>query len=197
MAGDTKIDKNCKHLKRKDDNILTEHAVAEEFPIDFPLQTKTKRIKLPKISDSKPASDLVDKTDCANLSPTPTITVKSSNNTRHSRAWDKRYYCVYCEKPFAKIPRHLEDRHKSEADVAKLITLIPTKEDSQDTRRLKFQLRKNIIDELRRKRNYNHNISVLQKGHGELIVKRCPPKKVSYTSFLPCEYCSTISELRC
>ncbi|KAJ8286469.1 hypothetical protein GJAV_G00039580 [Gymnothorax javanicus] len=34
------------------------------------------------------------------------------------RKWDKRQYCVYCEKPQSKIARHLERKHKHEKDVA-------------------------------------------------------------------------------
>ena len=36
---------------------------------------------------------------------------------------------------------------------------------------------------------YNQNMKVLERGFGELIVKRCPPQEVPYTSYLPCEHC--------
>ena len=117
------------------------------------------------------------------------ITVKCSNNTSTSRSWDKKYYCVYCEKPYSKIPRHLEDKHKSETAVVKLLNLTPTETDTKETAKLKIAMWKTILDDLRKKGNYNHNMMVLRRGFGVLIVKRCPPKEVPYTSYLPCEYC--------
>ena len=149
---------------------------------DFNIESNVKRFNFPKINVSGTEASAETKT-------AEKITVKCSSKNGKSRVWDKRYCCVYCEKPYAKIARHFEDKHKTEADVAKLIDLIPTKHDAKETKKLKFSMRRKIIDDLRRKGNYNHNIVVLKRGFGELIVKRCPTKTVLYTSFLPCEFC--------
>ena len=117
------------------------------------------------------------------------IFVKCSHSKDQKRLWDKHYFCVYCAKPYAKLPRHFEDRHKSEAEVEKLIQLSYRKDDSPETRKFKQKARDEIIDGLRRKGNFNHNVDVIQRGYGEIIVKRCPTKETFYKDFLPCEYC--------
>ena len=119
----------------------------------------------------------------------PKIFVKCSNTKDKKRAWDKRHYCLYCCKPYLKIVRHLESCHKGEEEVERLILLQYRKDDSADTKMIKQQSRKNIIDSLRSKGNFNHNTMVLNQGYGELIVKRCPPSVTMYTEYLPCEHC--------
>ena len=115
--------------------------------------------------------------------------MKSSSTKDKKRGWDKRYFCVFCEKAFLKITRHLEDIHKSETEVARLINLAVNSEDSEETKKLKTKLRKQISDSLRQKGTFNHNIKVLNQGFGEITVKRCPVKETAYTEFLPCEFC--------
>ena len=61
--------------------------------------------------------------------------------------------------------------------------------DSKETREYKQAARKVLIDALRRKGTYQHNIKVLEKGSGELCVKKCPVIPTSYTRYLPCEFC--------
>lgn len=117
------------------------------------------------------------------------IFVKSSNNIKGKRAWDKRYACVYCEKRFPKLPRHFSTMHTDESEVKKLIGLSELQSDSNETKKMKLKMRKEILDDLRRKGNFNSNIKVLKKGEGELVVKRCPPKEEHYSNYLPCQFC--------
>ena len=96
---------------------------------------------------------------------------------------------MYCEKPFFKIVRHIEDVHKREDEVEKLTRLAVKSDDTPETKKRKLELRKEIGDELRRKGNFQHNFKVLRQGHGELTVKKCPKNETAYTEFLPCEFC--------
>ena len=51
------------------------------------------------------------------------MTVKASSNAKKGkRVWDKKHYCVYCEKPNGKMARHLERKHGGEIDVAKALS---------------------------------------------------------------------------
>ena len=71
----------------------------------------------------------------------------------------------------------------------KMKALLPVPSDSEDTKKLKSKTRLDIIESLRRKGNYNHNIKVLKQGFGESFVKRCPPRETSHKSYLPCVHC--------
>ena len=133
----------------------------------------------PKMTSSPEKSEILDRK----------IYVKCSNTNDKKRAWDKKHYCVYCQQPYFKLPRHFEDKHKSEEEVVRLIALQYTKEDSKETKNIKEKARKVIIDSLRQKGNYHQNILVLERGYGELVVKRCPTGQTPYTEFLPCQHC--------
>ena len=87
--------------------------------------------------------------------------------------------CFLSEK-FSKVTATLEDKHKGESEVMKMKALVAVPSDSEDTKKFKSKMRLDIIESLRRKGNYNHNIKVLKQGFGELIVKRCPPRETSY-----------------
>ncbi|XP_060081304.1 uncharacterized protein LOC132560656 [Ylistrum balloti] len=111
------------------------------------------------------------------------VTVKLfSQNENGKKIWDKKHYCLYCNKPFAKLPRHLETKHKDEIDVIKLRSL---------DRRSKEQksARATLIDKLRKAGNYNHNIEVLKSGQGEVVPKKSLSKSRSSDDYLPCRHC--------
>lgn len=76
------------------------------------------------------------------------------------------------------MSRHLLRRHKSEKEVAAIMFLPPGSE-----------MRIKVLDRLRRKGDYYHNICVLQKGKGQLVTCRRPRAKASADDFLPCNLC--------
>ncbi|XP_061891486.1 uncharacterized protein LOC133641631 isoform X2 [Entelurus aequoreus] len=49
------------------------------------------------------------------------INVKMSSNKEHQRIYDKNNYCLYCEKLFAKLTRHLKQKHADKVEVAKAL----------------------------------------------------------------------------
>ncbi|XP_063067616.1 uncharacterized protein LOC134459242 [Engraulis encrasicolus] len=94
------------------------------------------------------------------------------------RSWDKKHYCVYCQKPNSKISRHLERKHMKELEVAKALSFPK-----------RSRKRKVLLEELRNKGNYQHNVSVIQNGVGEIVTSRQPSITVPVSEYLPCQHC--------
>lgn len=154
--------------------------------VQFPVES-TNILKLISIKENKNDNLTKDIENESNL--VKSIFVKPSNTKDKNRGWDKRYVCVFCQKRFPKLPRHLEDKHQGESEVMKVKALLALPSDSEDTKKLKSKMRLDIIESLRRKGNYNHNIKVLKQGFEELIVNRCPPRETSCKLYLPCLHC--------
>lgn len=76
------------------------------------------------------------------------VTVKRLKSDE-KRRWNKKHYCVFCRRPQVKIARHLLRKHADEEDVAAANEL-PA---GSKQRHL-------LLDHLRCKGNYLHNIEV-------------------------------------
>lgn len=96
------------------------------------------------------------------------------------RVYDKRHYCLYCLKPFAKMARHLEHAHIDKADVAKALSFPKGSKE-----------RKNQLDYICNRGNYAHNAAVMKLGKGKLMPSRRPPKEAKGDKFLFCVYCQS------
>lgn len=107
-----------------------------------------------------------------------TIKVKMSSNTSSQRIYDKRNFCLYCEKPYAKITRHLKQKHSGEVDVAKALSY---KQGSP--------MRNLLLTKVRNMGNYHHNSTVLSTGKGEIIPKRQATYMSKANDYLPCKFC--------
>ena len=108
------------------------------------------------------------------------VFIKCVAKTEHNnRKFDKSQCCFYCDKLVSKIARHYLNVHKDGLEVAKIAALPFGKE------------REKLLEELRHKGNYYHNVKVLEKKSGQLIVARRPgPKEeVDPQDFLPCPHC--------
>ncbi|XP_067278152.1 uncharacterized protein [Pseudorasbora parva] len=95
-----------------------------------------------------------------------------------SRVYNKRHYCLYCSKPYAKMARHLESSHVNKSDVARALSF------PKGSKERKLQL-----DYIRNRGNYAHNAAVMESGKGELVPFKRPPKKVQGDDFMHCAYC--------
>lgn len=93
------------------------------------------------------------------------------------RKYDKRYYCLYCEKPQSKLPRHLESVHKDEPEVRRLEAATGNK-------------RTALLTKLRNEGNNKHNAKVIAQGDGDLAIvyRRQVDKPVD--DLVICKYCS-------
>ena len=94
------------------------------------------------------------------------------------RVYNKRHYCLYCSKPYAKMARHLERAHQNTMDVAKALSLPKG-----------CQERKKQLDYIRNKGNYAHNAGVMESGKGDLVPSKRPIKESKGEDFMHCAYC--------
>ncbi|XP_032423904.1 uncharacterized protein LOC116723252 [Xiphophorus hellerii] len=106
------------------------------------------------------------------------ITVKMSSNTAHQRIYDKRNYCLFCEKPYAKITKHLKQKHSHQPDVAKALA-----------QRKGSKMQSLLFSKITNMGNYEHNCSVLSSGEGQIIPKRQATHQSAGTNYLPCKFC--------
>ncbi|XP_066597120.1 uncharacterized protein [Prorops nasuta] len=84
---------------------------------------------------------------------------------RSTNAGCKKNFCFFCKTQQTKISRHLENKHANEEEVQKFILLPKGNKE-----------RKQIIDILRRKCDFLHNVND-EYNKGQLIVCRRPNKK--------------------
>ena len=99
------------------------------------------------------------------------------------RKYDKKYSCFLCNKEFGKLPRHLFQTHGDNEEVMEILSLnkeIPKEE----------KLRIHLLDALRLKGDFFHNLRVLHFG-GELKLLRRPnyENNWTYRDFTPCPHC--------
>lgn len=105
------------------------------------------------------------------------VTVNTSQKNG-KRMRSKAQYCVYCKKPNLNFARHLQGKHKDEVDVAHAFSFpVGSKE------------RKVLLETLRNKGNWQHNLKVLEEGNGEIVTWRRPSEKISVDDYLPCQNC--------
>lgn len=86
-------------------------------------------------------------------------------------------YCYICGKPQSKISRHLKT-HTTHAEVEHALSLPRHSKE-----------RKILLEKMRNKGNFRHNIAVLQGGTGPLKVKRKPKAKAEAGKFIHCMHC--------
>ncbi|XP_030266833.1 uncharacterized protein LOC115578126 isoform X2 [Sparus aurata] len=106
------------------------------------------------------------------------IQVKTSSNSRHQRIYDKKNYCLYCQRPYAKITRHLKQKHQDKPEVAKALA-----------HRQGPAMRNLLLSKIRNLGNYNHNCSVVKSGKGQIVPKRQATCQSTATDYLPCKFC--------
>ena len=91
---------------------------------------------------------------------------------------DKRHACYYCSTLITNVWRHYHLQHSGEVEVQNILCS-------------KHNEKKRAINRLRMLGDYYHNVQVLSKKSGQLIVVRRPSsnKQASYRDFLPCVGC--------
>ncbi|XP_073731051.1 uncharacterized protein [Misgurnus anguillicaudatus] len=97
---------------------------------------------------------------------------------KKSRSYNKKQYCLYCSKPYAKMARHLEFVHRNEVEVAKAVAFPKRSKE----RRVQLNL-------LRKRGNFAHNTDVVRKGEGEMIACYRPKKCKNPKEFIHCIHC--------
>jgi len=105
------------------------------------------------------------------------IVIQSMRSDRGKRVRNK-FPCNFCPKMVFEYARHITHVHSDEHDIASLLAK-PQNE------------RKILIEGLRNKAVFNHNVSVLESGTGTFIVRRRSATKTSAKYYLPCPHCLT------
>ncbi|XP_048879711.1 uncharacterized protein LOC125748000 isoform X7 [Brienomyrus brachyistius] len=107
-------------------------------------------------------------------SPVDNISVMTlTRKPNGGRKYNKKQYCLFCDKPYSKIARHIEQVHRNEVEVAHAL---------QFPRKSKE--RRQNLDYLRNRGNFIHNHQVLKQRRGVLV----PRKQSSNTAELPKHY---------
>lgn len=101
-------------------------------------------------------------------------TVKRSADGKRIR--DRKLPCFVCRSEVLWLSRHLEQRHSDNILVAQVLAKTGAE------RKKGFRRLKNLG-------TFQHNIDVLKKGNGHLIVARRPNDTHSIHSYLPCVQC--------
>ncbi|KAF6727488.1 hypothetical protein FQA47_005540 [Oryzias melastigma] len=104
--------------------------------------------------------------------------VLPATSTKARRAYDKRNYCLFCSKPFLKVPRHLVNVHSDRAEVAVAFQYPPHSKE-----------RSRIWNKLTNEGNFAHNKKVLSSGRGQLAVKKRPSRPTKAAEFAHCIHC--------
>ena len=93
------------------------------------------------------------------------------------RVYDKRQACYFCGDLIIKIARHYEKAHSDEIRIQKILGASDKDE------------RKKELERIRNMGNFNHNLKILQKGEGTLIISRRPKSTRMADEYLPCMHC--------
>ena len=106
------------------------------------------------------------------------IYVKSATTKPdNSRVYDKTLACFICNKTFRhRITEHLRRDHLNNNEVKEVFMQTGVEKSKN-------------IDRLKHLGNYRHNVRVIEKGEGEIIVARRSPTPTDYKEYLPCIHC--------
>lgn len=105
--------------------------------------------------------------------------------TNGGRLYNKKYFCLFCSKPFSKMARHLESKHKDKPEVARAVAFPKGSKE----RRLQLSL-------LRNKGNRCHNTRVLKEGEGLVIPRQQSIAPVTASDYLHCVNCEAYLKRR-
>ncbi|XP_070184642.1 uncharacterized protein [Littorina saxatilis] len=90
----------------------------------------------------------------------------------------KQHFCLFCQKPQSRLPRHIETQHKDEKS---MVPYLNAKKGSGE--------KKAELTKLRNAGDHQHNLSVLRNVSGTLVVKRRKRESPSVSNFVACPYC--------
>ncbi|MED6245114.1 hypothetical protein ATANTOWER_031603, partial [Ataeniobius toweri] len=92
--------------------------------------------------------------------------------------YNKKQYCLYCEKPMSKLARHLESAHSNKPDVAMAFSF--TKGSYK---------RRELLRCLKKRGNFAHNATVAVQGSGAFVACPRPTKEKQSDDYRHCKFC--------
>jgi len=117
--------------------------------------------------------------ECEIAREMPVVTVLVTDEADAStRIYDKRYFCLFCDKPYAKIKPHLLSQHGATLEVAEMMSKV----DAADRNR--------HLTKLRNLGNHKHNCEVIRQNEGCLVVIYRPKStSADAGNYIPCPFC--------
>ncbi|XP_052230128.1 uncharacterized protein LOC127844152 isoform X2 [Dreissena polymorpha] len=107
------------------------------------------------------------------------VYVESYKSNDGKRNYSKKSYCYYCKNLYkSKMSKHLFAVHAAEPRVRKISQM-----------ELKSKSKRAELQKLKNEGNFNHNVEVLQKGEGNLIVYRRPGVPANAYDYIHCRFC--------
>lgn len=131
----------------------------------------------PAVVDENPPAGVIapSTTGLSDVSPSVPAVCKGISG---SRKYNKKQYCLYCKQGFIKISRHLEHVHYNKPDVAQAIAFPNGSKN-----------RKSLLEHLRNRGNFAHNVDVLNAGSGNLVPRKLPRNASQAENFHHCIFC--------
>ena len=171
------------------DEISDLQEISKAAKQDITTDRRIFKMSADEISDSQDISEALKQDNAADshifqksdTTPSPqclSLLRKRERKPGCRQAYDKIHYCKFCGSQIrSKMSRHLLNVHADETDV-KEILLMPKGSKERRTR----------LTMLTNEGNFNHNITVIQKGEGELVVGKRFANK-SACDYTACEFC--------
>ena len=110
---------------------------------------------------------------------------RSRKKKRTNRVVNSYHACCYCKKLTLHIQDHLLRIHSSESDVRQIRNI--TDEGNDRLKQIKAKMP--LSDMLRAKGDHLHNLDVIQKKKGELLLFRRPTNSFNHHNSGPCPLC--------
>ena len=107
----------------------------------------------------------------------PTLSVTVARSQKWVTAYDKRPYCYYCGMQLTHVQRHWFCKHASEREVLEIKAC-------RDRNRKCM-----LVARLRNLGNHCHNVDVIRKGEGEILVTHRKSGSAEAANYVPCEHC--------
>src|SRR5664279_4525405 len=186
MAQDHTITKHRKTVQPLTD-IVQDSCNSVEIPVQCHsdlLQFSKTRCRAPVVEQFKFSDDFMSDLDTKYSSSDSEIEcsvrmfVKCCSTMNGKRVYDKRHYCMYCDKSSTNLSKHLLNKHKTEDHVQEIMR-----------HPMKSLARKLALEKCRNFGDFHHNCEVIKAGEGEIIPWRSPPDNVSAKEYVPCPCC--------
>lgn len=108
------------------------------------------------------------------------VTVKTLKKKQNgNRLYDKKFYCIFCSKPFSKMAHHLESKHKDEPEVARAVILGSY-----------------TLSLLRNIENHAYINQVLKQGKGMVIPRQQSSVPIKASDYMHCINCEVYLKKR-
>ena len=120
--------------------------------------------------------------------------IKQSAETNNGRVKKRQrlqnsvHACVYCGLLVQHIQVHVFAKHHDEKDVKELQEKLHSGKKGKK-RKEKLDAKMPLSDHLRARGDHKHNMCVLEKGKGELLLYRRPKERFDHKDFGPCPNC--------